>query len=94
MVVGLQAACPSHLTLWRLSSWEMGICPVPSSSSAVVPDHHAAHTGLWKASSSCKNAAWSSSPRTWLEVNTDFLRDLNTWLAVLIRLWVLSEQEQ
>ena len=25
---------------------------------------------------------------TWLEVNTDFLRDLNTLLAVLIRLWI------
>ena len=35
VVSGLRAACPSHLTLWRLSSWEMGICPVPSSSSAV-----------------------------------------------------------
>ena len=36
MVVScLRAACPSHLTLWRLSSWEMGIYPVPSSSSAV-----------------------------------------------------------
>ena len=31
----MRAACPSHLTLWRLSSWEMGICPVPSSRSAV-----------------------------------------------------------
>ena len=35
VVSGLRAECPSHLTLWRLSSWEMGICPVPSSSSAV-----------------------------------------------------------
>ena len=25
---------------------------------------------------------------TWLDVNTDFLRDLNTWLAALIRLWI------
>ena len=52
VVSGLRAACPSHLTLWRLSSWEMGICPVTSSSSAVeapcapVPAHHAAHAGV------------------------------------------------
>ena len=25
---------------------------------------------------------------TWLDMNTDFLRDLNTWLAALIRLWI------
>ena len=35
VVSGLRAACPSHLTLWPLRSWEMGICPVTSSSSAV-----------------------------------------------------------
>ena len=35
MVSGLRAACPSYLTLWRLRSWEMGLCPVTSSSSAV-----------------------------------------------------------
>ena len=23
-----------------------------------------------------------------MDVNTDFLRDLNTWLAALIRLWI------
>ena len=32
VVSGLLA---SHLTLWWLSSWEMGICPDTSSSSAV-----------------------------------------------------------
>ena len=31
----LAGCVPSHLTLWRLSIWEMGICPVTSSSSAV-----------------------------------------------------------
>ena len=52
VVSGLRDACPSHLTLWRLSSWEMGICPVTSSSaaaegpSAPVPAHHAAHAGV------------------------------------------------
>ena len=35
VVSGLRAACPSHLTLKRLRSWVMGICPVLSSSSAV-----------------------------------------------------------
>ena len=24
----------------------------------------------------------------WLDVNTNFLRDQNTWLAALIRLWI------
>ena len=54
VVSGLRAACPSHLTLWRLSSRVMGICPVASSSSAVegppvpryLPAHHAAHAGV------------------------------------------------
>ena len=36
VVSGLRAACPSHLTLWRLSSWEMDICPVPSSNITAI----------------------------------------------------------
>ena len=31
----LAGCVPQPLTLWRLSSWEMGICPVSSSSSAM-----------------------------------------------------------
>ena len=62
VVPGLRAACPSHLTLWRLGSWEMGICPVTSSSSAVegplVPRYRPIMRRmqeLWKVSSW---AAW------------------------------------
>ena len=35
VVWGLRAACPSHLTLWRLRSWVMGTCPVTFNRSAV-----------------------------------------------------------
>ena len=35
VVPGLWAACPSHLTLWRLRSWVMGTCPVTFNRSAV-----------------------------------------------------------
>ena len=61
-VSGLRAACPSHLTLWQLRSWEMGLCPVTSSSSAVerppVPRYRPIMRRmqeLWKVSSW---AAW------------------------------------
>ena len=40
-----------------------------------------------RAPGSCKSAVWSIKS-TWLDVNTENLRDLNTWLAALIRLWI------
>ena len=61
-ISGLRVACPNHLTLWRLRSWEMGLCPVTSSSSTVegapVPRYRPIMRRmqeLWKVSSW---AAW------------------------------------
>ena len=57
----MRAACPSHPTLWRLSSWEMGICPVTSSNSAVEgPPVSRYRPIMWRMQVFWKASSWAA----------------------------------